>query len=55
MFDTEELPPAPTLDPAIFEQLQRTLADKGASAAVDQLCASLRELGDYRRSSMPCS
>ena len=48
MIDTEELPPPPTLDPALFEQLQHTLAEKGAIPAIDQLCASLREMGDYQ-------
>lgn len=46
MFDTDELPPPPTLSPEAYERLQKTLAAKGATAAVDQLCADLRDLGD---------
>jgi hypothetical protein len=46
MFDTEEMAP-PTLDPATFDRLQKTLATNGPAAAVDELCARLRELGDY--------
>lgn len=46
MFDTEEQAP-PTLDPAVFEKLQKTLVAKGPEKAVDELCTSLRELGDY--------
>jgi len=46
MFDPDELPPPPTLSPETYDRLQRTLAVKGPPAAVDQLCADLRELGD---------
>jgi hypothetical protein len=46
MFDTEEMPP-PTLDPAVFSAVEKTLAAKGPAAAVDELCAALRELGDF--------
>jgi hypothetical protein len=46
MFDTEEQPP-PSLDPSAFDQLEKTLKGKGPAAAVDQLCAKLREAGDY--------
>src|SRR5262249_20439257 len=46
MFDPDELPPPPTLSPETYDRLRRTLATKGPSAAVDQLCADLRELGD---------
>ena len=46
MFDPDELPPPPTLAPETYERLQRTLTSKGPAAAVDQLCADLRELGD---------
>jgi hypothetical protein len=46
MFDTDELPPPPTLSPETYDRLQKTLAAKGPAAAVDQLCSDLRELGD---------
>ena len=46
MLDTEEMAP-PTLSPEVFAQLDKTLAGKGPHAAVEELCASLRELGDY--------
>jgi hypothetical protein len=46
MFDPDELPPPPTLSPETYDRLRRTLAAKGPAAAVDQLCADLRELGD---------
>jgi hypothetical protein len=48
MFDTEEIAPPPTLQPELFDQLKRTLAAKGPAVAVDELCASLREIGDYQ-------
>lgn len=35
------------MDPALFDQLERTLRDKGPDAAIDRLCASLREQKDY--------
>jgi hypothetical protein len=47
MFDPDELPPAPTLSPETYARLQGTLVDKGPVAAVDQLCADLRELEDF--------
>lgn len=46
MFDPDELPPPPTLSPETYARLQQTLAEKGPAAAVDQLGADLRELGD---------
>lgn len=46
MFDPDELPPPPTLSAETYDRLRKTLADKGPAAAVDQLCADLRELGD---------
>src|SRR5262245_823426 len=46
MFDPDELPPPPTLAPEIYDRLKKTLADKGAVVAVNQLCDDLRELGD---------
>src|SRR3954471_17142032 len=47
MFDPDELPPPPTLSPQTYDRLQKTLAEKGPGEAVDQLCADLRELGDF--------
>src|SRR3954463_11232382 len=47
MFDPDELPPPPTLSPETYARLQKTLAEKGPGEAVDQLCADLRELGDF--------
>jgi hypothetical protein len=47
MFDPDELPPPPTLAPETYARLQKTLAEKGPQVAVDQLCADLRELGDF--------
>lgn len=35
------------MDPADFDQLQRTLAAEGPAAAIDRLCATLRERKDY--------
>src|SRR5207253_5949292 len=32
---------------AVFDQLQRTLAERGAAAAIEQLCADLRARKDY--------
>src|SRR5438477_3121889 len=46
MFDPDEQPPPPTLAPEIYDRLRRSLAEKGPVAAVAQLCADLRELGD---------
>src|SRR5262245_37479082 len=46
MFDPDELPPPPTLSPETYARLQKTLAGNGPVAAVDQLCADLREIGD---------
>lgn len=46
MFDPDELPPPPTLAPAVYDRLKRTLADKGPAVAVEQLCNDLSELGD---------
>jgi hypothetical protein len=46
MFDTDDLPPPPTLSPEVYDRLGKTIADRGPAAAVDQLCADLRELGD---------
>jgi hypothetical protein len=34
-------------DPKVLEQLQQTLAARGAPAAIEQLCATLRERKDY--------
>ena len=47
MFDADELPPPPTLSPETYDRLRQSLAEKGAVAAVDQLCSDLRELGDF--------
>jgi hypothetical protein len=47
MFDPDELPPAPTLSPETYARLQSTLAEKGPVAAVDRLCADLRDLEDF--------
>ncbi|HJZ90581.1 MAG TPA: hypothetical protein VKE40_06880 [Gemmataceae bacterium] len=47
MLDTEELPPPPTLAPETYDGLRKTLTEKGPAAAVDRLCADLRELGDF--------
>src|SRR4051794_32110557 len=46
MFDTEEQAP-PTLEPAVFAELEKTLAAKGPAAAIDELCVKLRAAGDY--------
>jgi len=35
------------MDTAIFDELQRTLADRGSEAAIAQLCSALREKKDY--------
>jgi hypothetical protein len=36
------------MDPALYERLESTLRTSGAKAAIDQLCADLRERQDYR-------
>ncbi len=46
MFDSDELPPAPTLPPETYDRLRKTIASQGPSDAVEQLCGELRELGD---------
>src|SRR5437870_3837572 len=35
------------MDPEVFDELQQTLARSGAPAAIEQLCATLRERKDY--------
>lgn len=35
------------MTPSLFDELERTLAAEGASAALDRLCAGLREQHDY--------
>ena len=35
------------MDPATFDRLEKTLTTQGPAAAVEQLCAKLREEGDY--------
>jgi hypothetical protein len=35
------------MDPAVFDEIERTLAAEGADAAIDRLCARLREQKDY--------
>src|SRR5262245_48383550 len=47
MFDPDELPPPPALFPQAYDRLRTTLASQGPARAVEQLCADLRELGDF--------
>src|SRR5215218_5736774 len=47
MFDAADLPPPPTLSPEVYDRLRQAIADRGPAGAVDQLCADLRELGDF--------
>jgi hypothetical protein len=42
-----QLVPYSGMDTSIFEQLEQTLARDGATSALDQLCALLREKKDY--------
>jgi hypothetical protein len=35
------------MNPSLFDQLEATLHTEGASVAIDRLCASLRESGDF--------
>jgi hypothetical protein len=35
------------MDPAVFDEIERTLAARGADAALDRLCTHLRETKDY--------
>src|ERR1700722_12328870 len=35
------------MNPALFDELERTLADEGAEPAIDRLCSRLREEKDY--------
>jgi hypothetical protein len=46
MLDAEEQSP-PTLDTSNFDRLETLLAGSGPLAAVEELCRSLRELGDF--------
>ncbi|MSR53569.1 MAG: hypothetical protein EXS09_09820 [Gemmataceae bacterium] len=46
MFDPDELPPPPTLSSETYDRLKKAVAEQGPSAAVEQLCSDLRELGD---------
>jgi len=46
MFDTDEAAP-PALDSAVFAKLDQTLARQGPAAAIEELCAQLREAGDF--------
>ena len=46
MFDTDEIAP-PSLAPEVFDQLRQDLDAHGPRAAVERLCATLRDLGDY--------
>ena len=36
------------MDQALFEELERTLSDTGPGAAIDRLCATLRDRKDYQ-------
>ena len=47
MFDPDELPPPPTLSAETYDRLRKTLASQGPTPAIEQLCADLRELGDF--------
>jgi hypothetical protein len=47
MFDLDEAPPPPTLHPELFTQLENDLKTKGPIPAIEHLCSSLKELGDY--------
>ena len=47
MLDTDEVKQPPALDPAAFDALRQSFEKQGAAAAADQLCAALREAGDY--------
>jgi hypothetical protein len=46
MFDTEEQT-IPRLDSSVFAELEATLAAKGPGPAIEELCDSLRAIGDY--------
>jgi len=46
MLETEEQA-VPSLDATVFERLEQALAAQGPAAAIEELCKSLRELGDY--------
>jgi hypothetical protein len=48
MIDLDEAPPPPTLAPGLFDRLQEEFQTRGPLAAIDSLCDSLRELGDYQ-------
>lgn len=47
MFDTDAPAGPPPLDPASFERLRATLERDGPSAAVEALCAALRDAGHF--------
>jgi hypothetical protein len=40
-------PSQPTVDPALFAELEARLAREGPAAAAEKLCSALRESGDY--------
>ena len=46
MFDTEE-PAAPRLDTSTFEAIEKSFSANGPAAAIEQLCESVRAIGDY--------
>ncbi len=46
MFDSDEQVP-PALDAATLERIERAFDAAGPSAAIDLLCSSLNEIGDY--------
>lgn len=48
MIDLDEAPPVPTLTPERFDRLREEFNTRGPLAAIDSLCDSLRELGDYQ-------
>lgn len=47
MFDADDAPEAPQLDPAAFDRLRATLASEGPAAAADRLVAELRKAEDF--------
>src|SRR5579885_634403 len=46
--DTADAPPAPPLDPALFDRVRSALEAAGPLAAIDKLCDELRQAEDFQ-------
>ncbi|MFO0823607.1 MAG: hypothetical protein U0792_10910 [Gemmataceae bacterium] len=48
MYDSDEAPETPTVDPATFDRIRAALASEGPTAAIDKLIAELRAAEDFQ-------